>query len=134
MKNIKVVAVDFDGTCVDHVYPEIGNDVPLAVSTLLWIVQRDIKLILWTMRSDNDQGAFLYDAVNWFASRGIPLWGIQKNPTQHSWTSSPKAYAQVYIDDAALGCPLRENPRMGGRPFVDWDAVRKWFQENGIHE
>lgn len=26
-------------------------------------------------------------------------------------------------DDAATGCPLKANPRLGGRPYVDWDVV-----------
>ena len=54
----------------------------------------------------------------------IPLYGIQTNPTQHTWTSSPKAYGQMIIDDTALGCPL-EYPEDGGRPFVKWSAVRE---------
>ena len=37
-------------------------------------------------------------------------------------TASPTVFAQVYIDDAAFGCPTRENPN-GGRRFVDWDIV-----------
>ncbi len=39
------------------------------------------------------------------------------------WTDSPKAYANVYVDDAACGCPLVDSKEMGARPMVDWDVV-----------
>lgn len=71
-------------------------------------------------------GEQLQDAVKWFEERNIPLFGIQRNPTQDSWTSSPKAYAKIYIDDAALGCPLVEGLK-GERPFVDWKTVEEFF-------
>jgi hypothetical protein len=61
--------------------------------------------------------------VNWLEERGIPLHGIQTNPTQHTWTTSPKAYAEMYIDDAALGCPLVKT-KYSNRPYVNWAAVR----------
>ena len=115
------IAVDFDGTCVHHKYPKVGEDVPHAVPVLQELVRRGAQLILWTMRS----GDTLDDAVEWFASRDIPLHGIQRNPTQDRWTSSPKAYAQLYIDDAAFGCPLLgDHPR---RMVVDWEAVAQHF-------
>ena len=70
--------------------------------------------------------------ANWFKENNIPLWGIQKNPTQHTWTSSPKPYGHVIIDDTALGCPLIFNPGLSKRPFVDWEQVRQWFITQGI--
>lgn len=114
-----ILAIDFDGTCVDHRYPEVGADVPGAAEWLARFAEAGASLILWTMRS----GRPLDDAVAWFAAKGLPLFGVNENPDQHHWTQSPKAYAHAYIDDAAFGCPLRENPRMGGRPFVDWSIV-----------
>ena len=112
-----VHAIDFDGTCVDHRYPAVGPDVPGAVDTMRRIVADDDLLILWTMRSD----APLADAVRWFEEHGLPLHGVNRNPDQH-WTNSPKAWAHVYIDDAALGAPLREVPGFH-RPCVDWARV-----------
>jgi hypothetical protein len=70
-------------------------------------------------------GKELNDAIKWFESNGIKLYGIQENPTQSSWTTSPKAYAQLYIDDAALGCPLIINNKLSSRPFVNWNEVEK---------
>jgi hypothetical protein len=67
-------------------------------------------------------GKELDDAVNWFKENNIPLYGIQKNPQQHKWTTSPKAFGKLYIDDAALGCPLIHGEF---RPYVDWIKVRE---------
>lgn len=111
-----IIAVDFDGTCVTHDYPDIGKDIG-AVPVLRKLVSRGAKLILWTMRSGKERD----EAVLWFKRHNIPLWGVNRNPTQRSWTQSPKAYAQLYIDDAALGVPLIR--RKGKRPYVDWLKV-----------
>lgn len=126
-----IIAVDFDGTCVEHDYPRVGRDVPGAVKVLKRLVANGHKLILWTMRSDSDDEKPLTDADNWFASKGIPLYGINANPSQN-WSQSPKAYANLYIDDAALGCPMRPSPTMGAREMVDWEAVEKWLEKEGV--
>ena len=111
-----IIAVDFDGTCVTHEFPRIGRDVG-AAPILKGLVAQGNQIILFTMRS----GAVLDDAVLWFEKNGIPLYGINENPQQHSWTNSPKPYAHIYIDDAALGVPLIFPEE--GRHFVDWVKV-----------
>jgi hypothetical protein len=72
----------------------------------------------------------LQEAVNWFHQNNIPLVGINENPDQHSWTSSPKAYCHVYIDDAALGTPLIYG--LHERPFVDWQRIRTLLVEKHL--
>lgn len=136
-----IIAIDFDGTCVTHEFPRVGADIG-AVPVLKALTDAGHKLILFTMRSDVETptsadpdihpvgGQYLTDAVNWFHANGIPLWGIQTNPEQSSWTHSPKAYAQLYIDDAALGCPLIY--KSGSRPYVDWVAVYRMLNEMGL--
>lgn len=130
-----VIAIDFDGTCVTHEFPRLGKDIG-AVPVLKELISNGHRLILFTMRSDQ----YLKDAVNWFKKNEIPLYGIQTNPTQSQWTKSPKAYAELYIDDAALGCPLLvdtiflddEKIQNSGRPYVDWEAVREILIEQKI--
>lgn len=129
MKNI-VFCIDFDGTCVTHEYPKVGKDIG-AAKVLRKLVAKGHRLILFTMRSDGEASNTnfgtphgLTDAVNWFKENEIPLYGIQTNPTQKNWTESPKAYGQVYIDDAALGCPLKHEDGIN-RPFVDWVKVEE---------
>ncbi len=118
---IPTICVDFDGTVVAHEYPNIGADVPGAERVLKKLQASGVRIILWTMRS----GAELDDAVKWFIKRGITLFGVNTNPEQSAWTTSPKAYGQIYIDDAAFGCPLTTNPKYDGRPFVDWQIIEK---------
>lgn len=121
------IAIDFDGTCVTHDYPRIGKDIG-AVTVLKRLVEAGHKLILNTMRS----GKELQDAVNWFNENGIELYGANENLTQKRWTQSPKVYAHLYIDDAALGCPLRMNSDLSERPFVDWEVVSFLLEDNAI--
>ena len=120
------IVIDFDGTVVTHDYPRVGKDIG-AVPILKRMVENKNKLILFTMRS----GKELNDAVNWFKENEIPLFGIQTNPTQHEWTTSPKAYGQLIIDDAALGCPLIVSD-LSNRPYVDWVIVEEYLVNNGI--
>ncbi len=145
-----IIAIDFDGTCVTHEFPKVGKDIG-AVPVLKELVNNGHKLVLFTMRSDIKEpksdsheihtrgGKYLTEAVNWFKKNEIQLYGIQINPEQTSWTTSPKAYAQLYIDDAALGCPLLyENAKENKegicmyRPYVDWIEVRKILIESKI--
>ena len=65
MSNSYIIAVDFDGTCVEHEYPNIGLDVEGAVETLRTLNNKGHRLILFTMRS----GDKLDKAVKWFKDR-----------------------------------------------------------------
>lgn len=118
------IAIDFDGTIVDHKFPEIGKLVPGAIEWMQIWHDAGGQLILWTMRSDGQKdGDVLTQAIEYCNECGIEFFDVNGNKTQQTWTDSPKAYAKVYIDDMAFGCPLRENPEMGGKPYVDWDVV-----------
>ena len=121
-----VIAVDFDGTCVEHDYPHIGNEIG-AVHVLLKIQEKGHKIMLWTMRS----GETLKDAVLWFQNNHIRLWGINENPEQKktNWSTSHKQYANYYIDDAAIGTPLVMDPI---RPYVDWIRMEYELEKMGI--
>lgn len=116
-----IIAIDFDGTCVTHEYPRVGQEIG-AAEVIRGFVERGHKIILFTMRS----GDTLVDAVKWFTQHGIPLFGVNENPDQHTWTQSPKPYAHVYIDDAALGVPLVQPAE--GRPYVNWEEVRELME------
>lgn len=120
-----IIAVDFDGTCVEHEYPYIGKDIG-AVPVLRELVNAGHKLILYTMRDEDT----LFDAVDWFAEKKIPLFGVNVNPDQKYWTKSPKPDANLYIDDRALGIPLRKT--LGKAPCVDWERVRVMLVHQGI--
>ena len=144
-----VIAIDFDGTCVTHEYPSIGKDIG-AVPVLKDLVKNGHKLVLNTMRGNRyslyggDMVLFdtvrdklspiahtlLDDAVLWFKHNEIPLYGVNTCPDQYSWTDSTKTYANLYIDDAALGTPLIDNNF--DRPYVNWPKVREMLTIYGI--
>ncbi len=42
------IAVDFDGTIVEHKYPEIGKEILFAFETLRALQKQKHLLILWT--------------------------------------------------------------------------------------
>ena len=122
-----IIAVDFDGTCVEHNYPAIGMEVEGAVDVLRALNKRGHRIILNTMRS----GEKLDAAVKWFRDRKVELWAVNHNPEQEEWTSSPKVYADLYIDDSALGCPIMFIDGLR-KPVVKWSKVRTLLENDGI--
>lgn len=120
-----IIAIDFDGTCVEHAYPAVGADIG-AAPVLRALVAAGHQLILWTVRSGDNLKA----AEEWFARNNILLYGVNCNPDQASWSASPKAHANLFIDDLAFGCPLvRPFDR---RAFVDWRAVVWGLYDGGL--
>ena len=114
------IALDFDGTVVAHAYPHVGRDIG-AVSWLKHLQSHGCRIVLNTMRS----GEHLRDAKEWFEIHGVVLYGIQKHPTQHTWTSSTKVHAHVYVDDLGLGAPLTTEVHGTKleRAVIDWDIA-----------
>lgn len=137
------IAIDFDGTCVKHAFPEIGDDIG-AVPALKALAKMGYKLILNSMRDHPSDKAnnpelkklglvptrrdTLQEAIDWFNRNGITLYAANDNPSQNAWTDSRKIYAHLYIDDAALGVPLVTPDNE--RPYVDWKGVMLWMAEN----
>lgn len=142
-----IIGIDFDGTIVKHDYPLVGDAVPHALRVMRRLLINDHKIILWTMRSDaesedDEDMTVLDEAVEYCRSNGIELFGVNKNPEQY-WSTSPKAYCQIYIDDAALGCPLLGQPDpettyipdgSEPRPYVDWMAVEYLLMKKGFFD
>lgn len=61
-----IIAVDFDGTIVEHRYPAIGNEIPFAIETLKRLSEERHRLILWSVR----EGKLLEEAVSFVATGG----------------------------------------------------------------
>lgn len=99
-----IIAVDFDGTIVEHEYPEIGEEIPYAFKTLRSLQDLGHTLILWTFRS----GKELEEAVEYCRENGVEFYAINNNTPDEIYDSSlsRKIYADVYIDDRnILGLP-----------------------------
>ncbi len=123
------ICIDFDGTIVEHAYPNIGTPVPFALETIRLLQQRGHAIILFTMR----HGETLTAAVKYLADNGVTsLYGVNDNPNQKDWTHSRKVYGHLYIDDAALGCPLIIPDDGGRRPYADWWVIRGMLEAQGI--
>lgn len=119
-----VIAVDFDGTIVEHRYPEIGKELPFATSTLRQLIEDGHKLILWSVR----EGDLLADAVKWCEERGVRFYAvnadIDEDASDHQGTAhfSRKVKANVFIDDRNLG----------GLP--DWGAIYQMIRHRETAE
>lgn len=96
-----IIAVDFDGTIVEHRYPSIGRIRPLAFETLSKLQAKGHRLILWSHRA----GKKLDEAVEFCLSNGIEFYAVNKNFPEEIWegTDSRKILADIYIDDRNLG-------------------------------
>ena len=97
----KVIAVDFDGTIVEHAYPEIGKEMMFATHTLKALQQKGHKIILWTFR----QGRELDEAIQYCRSRGVEFYAVNRNfPEEEINENTPrKIQADIFIDDRNLG-------------------------------
>ena len=99
-----VIAVDFDGTIVEHKYPEIGKEIPFAIDTLRLLASEGHKLILWTSRD----GELLEKALDFCRERGLEFYAVNSNYPPGALFSnkagkSCKVVADVYIDDRNVG-------------------------------
>jgi hypothetical protein len=101
-----IIAIDFDGTIVEHAYPKIGKLFPGARDKIKELDRASAFIIIWTCRYTeknlNEMREFLY-------KNDIPYNAINTNAPGLSFNPSPKIYADVYIDD-------RSWP-----PFMGWN-------------
>ena len=124
------IALDFDGTVVEHRYPAVGTDIG-AAPVLRRLVKNGHKLILNTMRSHNSEGIdTLKPALEWFENNRISLYGVNENPSQKEWTSSPKVHGNLYIDDSALGAPVKADSL--GAACLDWSKAALYLMLTGM--
>jgi hypothetical protein len=96
-----IIAVDFDGTIVDHEYPAIGKEKLFAFQTLRELEKLGARLILWTIRT----GKELDEAVEYCRKNGIEFYAVNKNYPEEVFddTVSRKINADIYIDDKNIG-------------------------------
>ena len=115
------IAVDFDGTIVEHRYPKIGEEIPFATETLKILAKERHRLILWTVR----EGDLLEEAIEWCRQRGVSFYAVNKaypeeEKNHHGF--SRKLKADLFIDDRNLG----------GLP--DWGTIYQMIHEQKPYE
>lgn len=115
------IAVDFDGTIVEHRYPKIGEEIPFATETLKILAQERHKLILWTVR----EGELLEEAIEWCRQQGVFFYSVNKDYPEEEKSHngfSRKLKADLFIDDRNLG----------GLP--DWGTIYQMIHEQKPYE
>ncbi len=112
------IAVDFDGTIVEHRYPEIGKELPFATETLRTLIKEHHRLILWSVR----EGKLLQDAIDWCHERGVDFWAVNRDYPEEEENKnnhfSRKIKADYFIDDRNIG----------GLP--DWGQIYRMISEH----
>lgn len=116
------IAVDFDGTIVEHRYPHIGREIPFAIQTLKQLIADGHQLILWSVR----EGRLLDEAVEWCKNHGVEFYAINRDYPEEERDKnnhySRKLKVDCWIDDRNIG----------GLP--DWGTIYKIISENKTYE
>lgn len=115
------IAVDFDGTIVDHEYPAIGKEKLFAFQTLKELEKKGALLILWTFRT----GKELDEAVEYCRRNGIEFYAVNKNYPEEVFDEarvSRKINADIYIDDRNVG------------GFPGWSVIWQILNPFEVHE
>ncbi len=114
-----IVAIDFDGTIVEHKYPEIGAPLPDAFRVMRRLVKAGHTLVLWTCRTDHptdEEQAHFTEALDFVRSNGVPMLTPDEAPSAFGEEFPvTKVFANIYIDDRNIG------------GFLGWDSVEEEF-------
>ncbi len=118
-RNVKI-AVDFDGTIVDHEYPDIGKEKLFAFQTLKELNKLGARLILWTFRT----GTELDDAVEFCRRNGVEFYAVNRNYPEEVYDESisRKIDADIFIDDKNVG------------GFPGWSEIWQILVPFNLHE
>jgi hypothetical protein len=111
-----IFAIDFDGTIVDHVYPDIGKEKPGAFDTMRDLQKAGHKIIIWTCRIEKE----LEEMKQYLITKDFKPDAVNDNISDLHFKPLPKVYSDIYIDDHNFP------------PFAGWESVRKQFLNN-IH-
>ena len=96
-----IIAIDFDGTIVEHRYPAIGKELPFALETIKALQKKQHQIILWTYRS----GKTLEDAVEYCRKGGVEFYAVNRSYPEERFdpSVSRKIHADLFIDDRNVG-------------------------------
>lgn len=113
----KIIAIDFDGTIVEHKYPAIGKEMLFAFATIKELQKKGHRLILWTFRA----GQPLEEAVEFCRKNGVEFYAVNKNYPEEVMddTISRKINADIFIDDRNVG------------GFLGWSEVWQQLHPDG---
>lgn len=149
-----IILVDFDGTCIPTL--PAGGDIEGydtgAERILNKLVSKGHKLVLWTARNNSPNNPYnivsqefngktsLEEAVDWFRSRNIPLYGINEVPGEvDKIGTGRKALGDFLIDDTAVSMPIKfvkvkyfskltDSMEEIDSFHVDWEILEKFLE------
>lgn len=100
-REIKVAAIDFDGTLFEEKYPDIGKPIYKIINFVKYMKSQGVEIILYT----NREGELLKNAVEACKRVGLVFDAINENL---KWridlygSDCRKIGADIYIDDKAI--------------------------------
>lgn len=111
------IAIDFDGTIVDHQYPKIGAEKLFAFDTILSLKKKGHFIILFTYR----EGKFLKEAIDFCKEHGVVFDAVNESYVgERSESFYPrKLDVDLFIDDRNIG------------GFLGWDKIWQLIHPEG---
>nr|WP_319401489.1 hydrolase [uncultured Carboxylicivirga sp.] len=115
-----LIAVDFDGTIVEHKYPAIGKEKIFAFQTLKALQTQGHLLVLWTIRS----GKLLDEAVEYCRKNGVEFYAVNRTYPEEVLddSMSRKVNADIFIDDRNVG------------GFLGWGEIWQQLNKNASQQ
>jgi len=117
-----IIAVDFDGTIVEHIFPEIGESLYNSVATLKRLIANGHDIILFTCRTDLPERKYLTEAIEWCRLNGIELAAVNSNVDKTLTFADKKPLADIYIDDRAIFS------------IINWERFEQYFESQGFFD
>lgn len=135
--NILTIFLDFDGTVVEHAFPEIYAANPGSIDVIRKLQNAGHTIILNTYRAElgvdyldaavefltmEDHGLKPLDEIRDF-KLNPPDWDLEKSI----------ASGVLFIDDISEGIPLTPNRALKDGFMVDWNVLDELFKRVGVY-
>ena len=132
------IYLDFDGTVVEHYFPEIGAENPHAIQVIARLQAAGHDIVLNTYRADIDQ-KHVQEALDYIHSfeeikQPIEKFLPEKLEPRAFDMEVAKESKQLYIDDIAEGIPMRRNSVLESGMMVNWIELEKILEVAGLFE
>jgi hypothetical protein len=131
-----VIYLDFDGTVVEHAFPQIGNPNPGCSNVLRKLQAAGHTIILNSVRC-NIGGYCLREAFEYLKAASLIEPVTESVPEKihpPDWDLGKfKSAGHLFIDDVAGKIPLRDTVVIGNSKMVDWEEVDRQLKHSGFY-
>jgi hydroxymethylpyrimidine pyrophosphatase-like HAD family hydrolase len=94
-----IIAIDFDGTIVEHKYPLIGEIREDAVEVINRLAKKH-EIIIWTCRGSIED---ISATIDFLKDNKVKFHGFNQPSKSTNFETSRKIFADIYIDDRQIG-------------------------------